>query len=198
MRLRDRLTKFENLPDDLELVSGSTSIEADAARTLKWSDVKPIYDKGACLVPWHREKDGFDGNSHPSLGYWIKNNENIDPKPGSGWQRTALGFAIQRDNAGYYVRFASGYNQGPGSQISDQKKNTVFAPRSATGQAKKLDETRELRDLPKEWAQVLVAILARDLHQGYFTPEPGEKFFDRITSRNEHETTKLKRLTRLT
>jgi len=66
---------------------------------------------------------GLMGNSHPSLGYWIKNNENIDPKPGgAGWLRTALGFAIQRDNAGYYVRFASGFNQTPGIPSNGKEK----------------------------------------------------------------------------
>jgi hypothetical protein len=67
-------------------------------------------------------------------------------------------------------------------------------------------EGRESRDMPKEWAQRLVIALAKDLHVGYFpqeAPRPSDpkdrtkegKFFGRMVSRGEAETTKYKRLT---
>lgn len=196
--LRVRLTKFENVPDNLQLVSGSTSIESDAARTLTWGEIKPIYGPGACLVPWSRDKKGFDGHSHATMLAWIKHNPNINPKPGEGWAAKALGFAIQRDAEGYYVRFSSGFNQAPQSNIADATKNVVFAERSSRGKLLQLDKSHELRDLPKEWAMKMVEILARDLHMGYHRPtlaDYTDPFFERMVSRGEHQTSKFKRLT---
>jgi hypothetical protein len=48
--------------------------------------------------------------------------------------------------------------------------------------------------LPKEWAQFAEEILARDLGWGLL--RPGEKF-ERIASRDEHQTTKISRYVHL-
>jgi hypothetical protein len=164
--LRDRLSRFQNLPADLKLVASSTSKEADNARTLEWKEVNRVYGQGACLVPFKDDGRGFDGNSHPCLTYWVK--YHISPAPAGDWMMRALGFAIQRDKAGYFVRFASGYNQGAGSLVNNPTKSTVFADRAHAAK----DSAREARDLPKEWAEELVRVLARDLHMGCFDSEP--------------------------
>ncbi len=196
LALREKLTKFEALHDDLEVVSASPAVEVDETRKHRWSEVKGVYGKGACLVPFYRSKPGFDGNSHPTLGLWIRNSTDIAPKPAGDWLYRALGFAIQRDKEGYYVRFGSGFNHGAGSQVTDPNRSTVFSSRSVSGIFDELDKKRDPRDLPKQWAEKLVEILARDLHMGYITPDdPSEKFFDRMIARGDDQTSKFKRLT---
>jgi hypothetical protein len=196
--LRTRFAVLRDLPDNLAIVSGSTSVEADAARTLTLSEIRPIYGPGACLVPWTDHR-GFDGHSHRVMGLWVENNPNISPKPGEHWQATALGFAIQRDKEGYYVRFASGYNQWPWGSPQGGDVNIRFAKRSSHGKLLGYDQDHELRDLPKEWAMKLVEVLARDLHLGNFQrPSPleySEPYFGKLVSRGEHALTKYKRLT---
>jgi hypothetical protein len=196
--LRERLAKFHKLPDSLSLVAASTSKQADDALRVTWREVKSVYGTGACLVAFKDDGKGFDGNSHPSLGTWVR--FNIRDRPAAGWIMTALGFAIQRDLAGYFVRFASGFNQGAGSQVDRRDKSTVFADRNKPA----LDRLREPRDLPQEWAEELVRILARDLDMGYFPTEPqsflpGDRtkpnaFFGKMVSRNESQVTKYKRI----
>lgn len=197
--LRQRLAKFDRLPDTLSLVAASTSKQADDAVRVPWREVKRVYGTGACLVAFKDDGKGFDGNSHPSLGWWVKYNI-PHGGPAAGWLNSALGFAIQRDAGGYFVRFASGYNQGAGSQVNNPDKSTVFADRNNPA----LDRLREPRDLPQEWAEELVRILARDLEMGYFPAEPqsflpGDRtrenaFFGKMVSRNESQVTKYKRI----
>lgn len=73
---------------------------------------------------------------------------------------------------------------------SDERGVFTFEPRKRRPAA----DAREARDLPKEWGKKLVQILARDLHVGYLDTESNGKFFERMISRNERETTKYKRL----
>ncbi len=195
LELRVRLATFDRLPDDLQVVASSPAIEDDGTRQYRWSEIRGVYGKGVCLVPFYRSKPGFDGNSHPTLGLWIKHSNDITSKPAQDWLFRALGFAIQLDNLGYYVRFGSGFNHGAGSQVSDPDKSTVFARRSIKGQLDELDKKRDPRDLPKQWAQKLVEVLARDLHMSYFQPQSDKDFFDRMLARGDNQTTKFKRLT---
>jgi hypothetical protein len=197
--LRTRFATLRDLPADLELVSGSTSVEADAARSMTLEEVRRTYALGACIVPWMDETK-FDGHSHRVLALWVDNHPKINPKPAQFWQRQALGFAIQRDSLGYYVRFASGYNQWPwGAPQGSDTVNIRFEKRSLRATKAGYNERRELRDLPKEWAIKLVEILARDLHLGHF-PVPSrldfsEKYFEKLISRGESRFSKYKRLT---
>lgn len=192
--VKERLD-VHDVPDDLVLVSGSTSAEADAARELSWSEVKGVYGPhGACLVLFEQAKLGFDGKSHQAMKRWVDNH--VSPRPAPDWWSRALGFAIQRDKVGYYVRFSSTLNLNQGMNQGSTF-NARVNPADQDG--------RETRDMPKQWAQRLVLALANDLHVGYFPEEtpnaadhkdrtqPG-KFFGRMVSRGEHETTKYKRI----
>jgi hypothetical protein len=193
-RIKTRLNDYD-IPNDLTLVSGSTSAERDAARTFTWAQVKGVYgDHGVCLVLFEQVASGFDGKSHQALKRWVE--RYISPAPAGDWYDRALGFAIQRDELGYYVRFSSSLNLKQGMAGSD-----TFAVRVDPNQ----QAGRETRDLPKQWAQRLVAALASDLHAGYFPQEEPNaadpkdrtqsgKFFGRMVSRGENETTKYKRL----
>jgi hypothetical protein len=183
--LRRRLANFEALPDHLTVLKASTSKEADNATEVPLKEVTAAYDKGACLVAF-RDKNGFDGNSHPSLIQWVA--AQIRPRPAESWDQRALGFAIQRDNAGYFVRFASGYNQGAGSLVTKEW-STVFHARAH----QHLDKEHEPRDLPKEWSEVLTEVLARELEMGRFPLEEGAR--GRLISRGESITSKYTRLT---
>lgn len=196
LALRTRLAQFENIPDDLKLVGGSTSSEADAAHTYLWRDLKGVYNRGACLVPWSVEKNNFDGHSHASFANWIRYSNELETRPANGWQSGALGFAIQKDEQGYFVRFASGFNTHTGGAVTAVAPN-VFKARLNPDKGNQ----REVRDMPKEWAQKLVEVLARDLRMGYLQPheEANGKFFQRKVSRGIAEkTTKYKYLSRLT
>jgi hypothetical protein len=184
-KLREKLANFEDLPDYLIVVKASTSKEADNATQLTLQEVRAAYDKGACLVAFKDQK-GFDGNSHPSLVQWVL--AQIQPHPAADWHQRALGFAMQRDRAGYFVRFASGYNQGAGSRITEER-STVFKGRAHSH----LDKEHEPRDLPKEWSEVLAEVLARELGMGHFPLEEGTR--GRLTSRGESLTSKYTRLT---
>lgn len=196
MALRAQLAKFENIPNDLRLVGGSTSTEADTAHTYRWHEVKGVYDRGACLVPWTVEKNNFDGHSHAAFVHWIRHCAELEAKPGAGWQSNALGFAVQKDDQGYFVRFASGFNTHKGGAVTAAAPD-VFKARLNPDKG----NDREVRDMPKEWAQKLVEVLARDLRMGYLKPheEDNGKFFQRKISRGiEGRTTKYKYLSRLT
>jgi hypothetical protein len=195
--IKEQLDDHHDLPDDLVLVSGSTSTERDATRTFPWSTIKAVYGPhGACLVLFEKVASGFDGKSHQALNRWV--GKYTTPKPADNWYSRALGFAIHRDALGYYVRFSSTLNLKPGMSGS----GNTFTARADEAKG----EGRESRDMPKEWAQRLVIALANDLHVGYFpqeAPLPSDrkdrtkegKFFGRMVSRGEAETTKYKRLT---
>ena len=118
LELRVRLATFDRLPDDLQVVASSPAIEDDRDAPVPLSEIRGVYGKGVCLVPFYRSKPGFDGNCHPTLGLWIKHSNNISRslrRPSC----FALSLAIKLDNLGYYVRFGSGFNHGAGSQVSD-------------------------------------------------------------------------------
>lgn len=216
IRLREKLAKHEDLPNDTQLVSGSTARESDTARTATWGELKAVYGKhGVCIAPFSegaaRGGKGFDGISHSCLRLWVE--EHITPKPALGdsasgtlsWWFRALGFAIQRDDLSYIVRFSSTLNQGAGQNPS----HAMFVGQDAHA-AKPVasGETRDPRDMPKEWAQAIVLTLSHDLHLGAFrNPDREERNFDdprdrstgksfgRMLARNDTETTKFKRLT---
>jgi hypothetical protein len=185
-----------NVPDDLKLVASSTSREKDTQHVFTWAVIKGVYGpRGACLVLFEDSKLGFDGKSHQAVKRWVEQH-NVIAHPAAGWYSRALGFAIQRDKLGYYVRFSSTLNKKQGMAGGD-----TFAGRVVPGK----QAGREARDLPKEWAEKLVTILARDLHMGCFAvqpPNPKDKFdstgrnkyFGRMVSRGEGETTKYKRI----
>lgn len=183
------------VPDDLEVFAGSTSREKDAARSFTWADVKRIYgDCGACLVLIEQQKKGFDGKSHQACSAWVR--AVLRPQPAESWFQRALGFAIQRDRQGYYVRFSSTLNQKLG-----QGGAATFVARDDVEKK----SSREPRDLPKEWSMQLLSVLSRDLKMAYHdfeAPRPRDrrdrtaanKLFGRMVSRNETETTKFKSL----
>jgi len=208
-QLRRRCGRLHEIPDDLELVIGSTAVEDEGSGRATWAEVRAVYERHALLVPFNEQKgNGFDGNSHPTFRWWI--DANTAPPPADGWWSRALGFGIQVDPLGYYVRFASTLNETPG--MSGASTTTfvprVSDPRDAVFEPRDKGATRETRDLPSEWARHLVHVLARDLHVGYFNAEPparpdderdrtvGGRFFGRMQARGDGEkTTKFKRIT---
>jgi len=179
----------------------ASSTATGATVQVPLATLEHVYGRGnLVLVQLTVDTDkGFDGKSHAALTSWIAAHPAIRlPEAGtSGLKLNSLGFAIQRDTSGYYIRFASSLNEvwgqgqlnmkgdvvdrGPSANV---KRTFEYRPLGGTAadDAKRLgyEKTREKRDLPKEWAQFFELILARDLKLALINA--GAKH-DRIVSR---------------
>jgi hypothetical protein len=139
---------------------------------------------------------GFDGNSHKSLFRWITSSRDTLGIDGTVTWDKLLGFAIQRDNDGYYIRFASTLNERPGQYGEDP----TFVQRQIAEQAHILgcipwgirmvdappNPQREPRDLPMQWSRFVEEVLSRDLKLGLISRE-------KIKSRDEEVLTRITR-----
>jgi hypothetical protein len=185
---------------DTPVLFGNTAAAAGrfSKQTLWKSALDTQYGAGAvCYVPLeHTQYAGsnFDGQSHKSCFRWAKQRFGL---PGAAWNQV-LGWAIQKDNGGYYLRFASALNErwGQGGSRTfterqqrpdkiDLAKAGDWHPHASAQQAKK-----EPRDLPKTWAQFFERVLARDLG---LTLQDAAARHERMTARDENKTTKLRR-----
>ena len=180
----------------------ASSTATGATVQVPLASLEHVYGRGNfVLVQLTQDTDkGFDGKSHAALTAWIAAHPAITlPERGaSGLKMNSLGFAIQRDTTGYYIRFASSLNEvwGQGELALNDDKTVDRRPSAnvkrtfeyrplggtAADDARHLgyERTREKRDLPKEWAQFFELILARDLKLALINA--GAKH-DRIVSR---------------
>jgi hypothetical protein len=156
----------------------------------------------------------FDGKSHQAMMGWLGDqNMTFEIEDVGGFWKNALGFAIQRDRTGYYVRYSSalnvergqpqssGWSQNPSQwrlqHTQGQIKSATFAPpiskppAEAGGEAKQT-MAKELRDLPKQWAELIERTLAKDLKLAVL--KPTNRTFGWQVSRNCHDHTKYSRL----
>jgi hypothetical protein len=140
---------------------------------------------------------GFDGQSHKSLYRWITNSKATLGIGGSVTWEKLLGFAIQKDTEGYYIRFASTLNEHPGQSgesptfIKKQVEEQVYAWFFIPWGTKMVDASnpaREPRDLPKEWSRFVEKVLARDLNLALISR-------DNIKSRGEGQFSRMTRFT---
>jgi hypothetical protein len=167
------------------IVSSSTSAQSAVVEMWTKSEIERVYGPGnVCYVQLKAgetfQHAKFDGQSHKALYSFLKAHTFIKPDP-EGWWNQALGFAIQRDADGYYIRYASTLNERIGQYQGD-----TFEPR------KTARPDREPRDLPGQWARFCERILFRDLKLS-LSNAPGQ--FERMVSRDEHQRTKLSRFT---
>jgi hypothetical protein len=162
-------------PDTTDVKSNSTSARDATMVTVKKSALESVYGAGnVCYTELDPQK-GFDGQSHKALYRWIKNNDRIGVRDGVDWFKL-LGFAIQKDNDGYYMRFASTLNEHPGQT----SKYFSFVKKENP------KEGRESRDLPKDWSRFVEEVLGRDLGLALIKR-------DWIQSRGEEQNSRLTR-----
>ena len=188
-----------NFPGTTDVKSNSTSARDAAMVVVKKSVLDIAYGAGNVCYAELDPVKGFDGNSHKSLFRWINNSLGTLGVNKVNWNKL-LGFAIQKDNDGYYIRFASTLNLYPGQTASDT--NTTFAkkpdkvvPKTILGcipfgskTISGVNPNREPRDLPKSWSLFVETVLARDLGLALISRE-------NIQSRGENQ---LSRMTRFT
>jgi hypothetical protein len=162
--------------------ASSTATETSTRIEATRNSLEKVYGtQNVCYVKLDPKK-GFDGVSHQSFSRWVNHKFGIDDPR---WWSAALGFGIQVDRTGYFVRFAStlnqkcGQNPGGGDRFQRRMSN------------KEEHQAREPRDLPKQWALLTERILARDLELALHEPE---KKFERMRAQgDEKKTTKLRR-----
>jgi hypothetical protein len=186
-----------DFPDNSDVKSNSTS-SSDASMVIsKKSDLDSAYGKGnVCYVVLDPEK-GFDGTSHRTLYRWIECSAKQLACSGNVEWRKLLGFAIQKDKAGYYIRYASTLNEHPGQFYA----GNTFVPKQFEEQLYLLccipwgtrmvdapNPAREPRDLPKAWSRFVEEVLARDLDLALIGR-------DSIVSRDEHQRSRITRFT---
>lgn len=201
--------KKNDFPKDMTVVSSNTSL-SDRFEEWKKGELEKVYGAGnVCLVWLGPEFDTkFDGKSHRALGRWLNNKgwtSDTIVKDANWWTRS-LGFAIQKDKDGWFIRFASSLNERWGQETGSDK--GTFEPRNPKPifdtrfnpltleieQTQKIKyQDRESRDLPKQWALFIEDILARDL--GLALHKPKNTSFERMQSHQEHQTTKFTRFT---
>lgn len=197
-KIGDMISRGE-FPGDTLVKSNATSSSNAAMVAEKKQVVEQIYGPGNVCYTELDAKGGFDGRPHKALWRWVNNHVNdLQIQSKLDWFKL-LGFAIQRDNDGFYVRFASTLNEFPGQTEAFTR---TFAPKPAppappqrAGIAPPVPRLpqppatrREPRDLPKSWSQFVESVLARDLRLSLISRE-------NIKSRNE---TDISRLTRFT
>lgn len=188
---------------------GNTASASGAFRQniLKKSDLEAIYgNKAVCYVLLDSSqyaKSNFDGKSHQACFRWAKKNFGLSY---SIYQEHLLGWAVQKDTTGYFLRFASSLNEvwgqgsvGPDGVRVGTKTFTPRQPRSDRIDIGKPGDWRphartakEPRDLPKTWALFFERIVSRDL---VLTLHSASGTFERMTARDEGNTTKLRRFT---
>ncbi|MEZ2347822.1 hypothetical protein [Terriglobus sp. RCC_193] len=154
-------------PPDTPCMANSTSAADKTMVGTPKSELDHIYGAhGVCFVPL--DKPSFDGYSHKAMHRWVVRYCDDSVK----WER-CLGFAIQRDATGYYIRHASTLNEFPGQMRESiiptfQPIKPLMVPNYVCccipwGQVPYVDKTIEPRDLPTEWARLLEGVLERDL-----------------------------------
>jgi hypothetical protein len=198
----DHDVKIENavlgdFPDTTDVKSNSTSARDATMVEIKKSALEAAYGKGNVCYVVLDPKKGFDGNSHRALYRWIVNFAKRLGCSGDVEWRKLLGFAIQKDTDGYYIRFASTLNEHPGQYHS----GNTFVPRQFEEQLHILccipwgtrmvdapNPAREPRDLPKAWSRFVEEVLARDLELALIGR-------DNIVSRDEHQRSRITRFT---
>lgn len=184
-----------NFPGTTDVKSNSTSASDATMVVIKKNILDRDYGAGNVCYAELDPVKGFDGNSHKSLFRWITNSKAVLGYSGSVKWEKLLGFAIQRDSDGYYIRFASTLNQYPGQLASD---NITFERKQVEQQLYFLgciprgtrmvdasNPNREPRDLPKDWSRFVETVLARDLGLSLISRESiqsrGEGQFSRMT-----------------
>lgn len=138
---------------------------------------------------------GFDGLSHKALYRWINVNKGpLGISGGVDWYKL-LGFAIQKDNDGYYMRFASMLNVHPGQEgeslsfVKKEIEEKILRLGCIPWGTRTIDRSnpnREPRDLPKDWSRFVEEVLARDLGLSLISR-------DQIQSRGEDQYSRLTR-----
>jgi len=160
-----------DFPDDTVVMANSTS-SADASMVkITKGELEKCYGKGNVCYTELDNNNSFDGRSHQAMNRWVGVHR-VKFGAGEDFWFKALGYAIQRDKDGYYIRFASTLNLYPGQlagQTTFAKKQVVEQVYSccgliATG-TRTVDAVRtiEARDLPKEWTEFVENTLCRDL-----------------------------------
>lgn len=184
-----------NFPGTTDVKSNSTSARDAAMAVVKKSVLDAAYGAGNVCYAELDPVKGFDGNSHKSLFRWINNSLGTLGVSKVNWSKL-LGFAIQKDNDGYYIRFASTLNLYPGQMAGDStsfaKKPDKVVPKTILGcipfgskTVSGVNPNREPRDLPKSWSFFVETVLARDLGLALISRESiqsrGENQFSRLT-----------------
>jgi hypothetical protein len=210
-------------PDDTPVMFGNTASASGkfAQDELPKSRLEGMYGAGSraiCYVLLDEEQylgSNFDGKSHQACFYWAKAKYNLGFNIFSD---SLLGWAIQKDNNGYFLRFASSLNEcwgqgfvNPDGTRSGQKTFTDRITRPERKHVSPADPTvkkdlalgfrKEARDLPKTWAQFFERVVGRDLNltllkqhdSSSLAPKQPNDRFDRMTARDEGKTTKLRR-----
>lgn len=199
--------------DSQKLVfGGSTSSAEEKYTSVRKAELDAVYGPGNVCYAWLKDKNkGFDGYSHQAMRRWVrdKNWHSGVIINGEDWWYRALGFAIQRDRRGYYIRFASTLNSRRGQNPNSGQ--AMFEPRPVKSvpvkhrftvatlcscQLKPImkmesHEDREKRDLPEQWALFVEETLARDLKLRPHKPN-GDKY-ERMISANSHKLSKMRR-----
>jgi hypothetical protein len=159
--INKRLARGEIQEMATHVISTSSSVDP-VSTSVAIADVERVYGReNMCYVPLDRVKH-FDGLSHKALWRWLMEHQRIGRT--LTWRR-CLGWAIQRDRAGYYLRFASSLNEFEGQGIDSPMFTARSRPRLG----------REARDLPKQWALFFELVIARDLKLGLLTPTKFER-----------------------
>ena len=159
---------------EVKVVSSPTSSSPDLDRMVPLSDVLTTYGhKNACFVVLD-EEGKFDGNSHKAMFAWIKEQCGTDVV-----RERALGFAIQRDQSGYYLRYASSLNEREAQRVTETFRETR--------EYRLRHPDREERDLPRDWARLAERVLARDLRLAVVSR-------GRIVARDDSKTSKITRV----
>jgi hypothetical protein len=161
---------------EVQVVSSPTSGSPDLDRMvpLPLREVLMTYGhNNACIVVLD-ENGKFDGNSHKAMFSWIKRQCGTDVV-----KKQALGFAIQRDQSGYYLRYASSLNEREGQGLTETFRESR--------EYRQRHPDREERDLPKDWARLAERVLARDLRLAVVSRE-------RIVARDDSKTSKVTRV----
>ncbi len=166
---------------DVTVKASATATEGDD-RMFPVREIEMTYGARIACYVLLDDDNKFDGKSHKAMRIWIVSHS-LDR---SIELNQTLGFSIQRDKSGYYIRYASGLNERVGQNVVS-KLATFKGANEHTAKY----PARETRDLPKAWACFVESILARDLSLALLKPGGGK--FDRIVSRDESQTTKISR-----
>jgi hypothetical protein len=210
-------------PDDTPVMFGNTASASSSFTKdeLPKSRLEGMYGSGSraiCYVLLEKEQysdSNFDGKSHQACFYWAKSKYNLGSNIFSDY---LLGWAIQKDNTGYFLRFASSLNEcwgqgfvNPDGTRSGQKTFTDRVTRPEKKHAHPTAPTtptdlaparrKEARDLPKTWAQFFERVIKRDLNLTLLKEHDGgglallqeKDRYDRMKARDEGKTTKLRR-----
>jgi hypothetical protein len=151
-----------------------TSNEEVRDSKVRVAEVEKVYEEGRACYIVLMDKNQFDGRAHRALSYWVHRNE--DKKFDL---HSALGFSIQRDQTGFYIRYVSNLNDKQGND--DVARLLTFTARKSPR------NDRTVRDLPKDWALSLEQVLERQLGLSIVRANPGK--FDRIKSTGENSLT---------